>query len=65
MASVIAQLIPLLVLAPIIIYAIAPTQSTKALTATQNWLERHNRVIVIVVSSIFGAFFFCGRALPA
>ena len=46
-----------LVLAPIIVYAVAPSQSAKTLDATQSWLERHNRVIVIVVSSIFGAFF--------
>jgi hypothetical protein len=46
-----------LVLAPIIVSAMAPTQSAKMLDATQGWLERNNRVIVIAASSIFGAWF--------
>ena len=46
-----------LVLAPILVCAIAPTQSAKMLDATQGWLERNNRVIVIAASSIFGAWF--------
>ena len=46
-----------LVLAPIVVYAVAPTQSAKTLGAAQGWLERHNRVIVIVISLIFGLWF--------
>ena len=46
-----------LVLAPIIVSAMAPTLSAKMLDATQGWLERNNRVIVIATSSIFGAWF--------
>ena len=46
-----------LVLAPIIVYAVAPTQSAKSLDAAQGWLERHNRVIVIAISLIFGLLF--------
>jgi len=46
-----------LVLAPIIVSAMAPTLSAKMLDATQGWLERNNRVIVIAASSIFGAWF--------
>jgi hypothetical protein len=46
-----------LVLAPIIVYAVAPTQSAKLLDAAQGWLERNNRAITIVVSSIFGVWF--------
>jgi hypothetical protein len=46
-----------LVLAPIIVSAVAPTQSTRLLGAAQGWLERHNRVIAIAVSSIFGVWF--------
>lgn len=46
-----------LVLAPIMAYAVAPGRSAKVLAAVQGWLERHNRVIVIVVSLGFGALF--------
>jgi len=46
-----------LVLAPILVSAAAPTQSAKLLDAAQSWLERHNRVIVIAVSLIFGLWF--------
>jgi hypothetical protein len=46
-----------LVLAPIIVSAVAPTQSARWLDAMQGWLERNNRVIVIAVSSIFGLWF--------
>ena len=46
-----------LVLAPIIVYAVVPTQSAKTLDAAQGWLERHNRVIVIAISLIFGLLF--------
>jgi uncharacterized membrane protein YidH (DUF202 family) len=47
----------ILVLPPIIAFAIAPQQSAAPLHAARNWLQRHNRVIVIVVSLVFGAFF--------
>jgi hypothetical protein len=46
-----------LVLAPIVVYAVAPTQSAKTLDAAQGWLERHNRAIVIAISLIFGLLF--------
>jgi hypothetical protein len=46
-----------LVLTPIIVYAIALTQSAKTLDATQGWLKRHNRMIVIAISLIFGLLF--------
>jgi hypothetical protein len=46
-----------LVLTPIVVYAVAPTQSAKTLDAAQGWLERHNRVIVIAISLIFGLLF--------
>jgi len=46
-----------LVLAPVLISAVAPTQSTKLLDAIHGWLERNNRAIVIAASSIFGVWF--------
>jgi hypothetical protein len=46
-----------LVLVPILVYAVAPHQTAKPLKATQAWLERHNRQIVIVMSLIVGAWF--------
>ncbi len=46
-----------LVLAPIIAYWVAPTQSARGLDAMQGWLERNDRVIVITVSLIFGVWF--------
>jgi len=46
-----------LVLTPIVVYAVAPTQSAKTLDAAQGWLERHNRAIVIAISLIFGLLF--------
>ena len=46
-----------LVLAPIIVSAMAPAQSARMLDASQGWLERNNRVIVIAASSIFGVWF--------
>jgi hypothetical protein len=46
-----------LVLTPIVVYAVAPTQSAKTLDAAQGWLGRHNRVIVIAISLIFGLLF--------
>ena len=46
-----------LVLTPILVCAIAPTQSAKLLDAAQGWLERNNRVLMIAVSLIFGVWF--------
>ena len=46
-----------LVLAPVLVSAVAPAQSTKLLDAIQGWLERNNRAIVIAASSIFGVWF--------
>lgn len=46
-----------LVLPPIIAFALAPEKSARPLTTAQGWLQRHNRVIMIVVSFVFGAWF--------
>jgi hypothetical protein len=46
-----------LVLAPIIVYAVAPARSARTLDAAQSWLGRHNRAIVIAISLIFGLLF--------
>lgn len=46
-----------LVLPPIIAFAVAPQKAAKPLAAAQGWLQRHNRVIMIVVSFVFGAWF--------
>jgi hypothetical protein len=43
-----------LVLIPIVAYAVAPKQAAKPMQAAQAWLARHNRVIAISVSLIFG-----------
>ncbi len=42
---------------PIIAFAVAPEKSARPLAAAQGWLQRHNRVIMIVVSFVFGAWF--------
>ncbi|MCA9981337.1 MAG: GAP family protein [Anaerolineales bacterium] len=42
---------------PIIVFAIAPTQSAKPLQAALSWLERNNNTIVMLVSFIFGLWF--------
>jgi hypothetical protein len=47
----------MLVLPPIIAFAVAPQKAAKPLAAAQGWLQRHNRVIMIVVSFVFGAWF--------
>lgn len=47
----------LLVLIPIVVSAVAPKQSTRFLASTSEWLERNNRMIVVVVSVVFGAYF--------
>ena len=46
-----------LVLLPILGYAVAPQQAARPLKAAETWLERHNRVIVMTVSLIFGVWF--------
>ena len=46
-----------LVLIPIVVYAIAPTRSSKTFETARLWLEQHNRMIMIAVSLIFGLFF--------
>ena len=46
-----------LVLPPILAYAVAPQQAARLLQAAQIWLERHNRVIAITVSLVFGVWF--------
>lgn len=47
----------ILVLVPIGMYAVAPQRAAQPLAATEAWLERHNRVIGMIVSLIFGAWF--------
>lgn len=46
-----------LVLAPVVFYALAPARAGRLLEAAQGWLERNNRVIMIVVSTVFGLWF--------
>ena len=47
-----------LVVLPIVGYAVVPHQAARPLKAAESWLEQHNRVIVIIVSLIFGVWFF-------
>ena len=47
-----------LVLAPLLAFALAPGASAKPLAAIHGWLEQNNRVIMIAVSVIFGLLFF-------
>lgn len=46
-----------LVLLPILAYALVPQRSARPLQAARAWLERYNRPIVIAVSLIFGVYF--------
>jgi hypothetical protein len=46
-----------LVLGAILAYKVAPHRTAKPLEATRDWLERNNRVIVIVMSLTIGAWF--------
>jgi Sap, sulfolipid-1-addressing protein len=46
-----------LVFTPILAFAVAPYRTAKSLQATQAWLERNNRAIVIVMSLVFGVWF--------
>jgi hypothetical protein len=47
----------MLVLPPIVAFAVAPQKAARPLAAAQGWLQRHNRAIMIVVSFVFGAWF--------
>ncbi|TAH53860.1 MAG: hypothetical protein EYC68_02130 [Chloroflexota bacterium] len=60
--SIIAYLIfilgaQFLILVPIVIRAALPRQSAHLLESGSQWLERNNRMLVIVVSVVFGAYF--------
>ncbi len=46
-----------LVLAPIVVFAVAPQQAAGPLQAALGWLERNNRPIAVAVSLIFGLWF--------
>jgi len=46
-----------LLLIPILVRVVLPGQSKAFLDGTSDWLTRHNRVIVIVVSLVFGLLF--------
>lgn len=47
----------ILVFPPMLAFAIAPQRAAAPLRAAQGWLQRHNRVIVVSVSFVFGAVF--------
>jgi hypothetical protein len=47
----------LLVILPVVAYAVAPKQAASKFGAMREWLERNNRVIAIVVSLVFGLLF--------
>jgi hypothetical protein len=47
-----------LVLVPLLAFAVAPGASAKPLAAIHGWLQQNNRVIMIAVSLIFGLLFF-------
>ncbi len=47
----------LLVILPVVAYAVAPKQSASKLDAARQWMERNQRVIMIIVSLVFGAIF--------
>ncbi len=48
----------LLLILPLLIYAISPRQSAAMLGSVTSWLEKYNRPITIGVSLIFGSLFF-------
>jgi hypothetical protein len=61
-SSIIAYLLymisaQLLITLPVLAYLVAPAWAASSLGAAREWLEKHNRVIVIVVSLIFGLLF--------
>jgi hypothetical protein len=47
----------LLALPAVLAIAFAPEKSTAPLNAALSWLQRHNRVIMVVVSLVFGVYF--------
>jgi uncharacterized membrane protein YidH (DUF202 family) len=47
----------MLVLPPILVYAVAPQRADRVLKAAQTWLERHDRTILVSVSLVFGVWF--------
>ena len=47
----------ILVVAPIVVYVVAPGPAGKALDSLQGWLARNDRVILVAVSLIFGLWF--------
>ena len=47
----------ILVLPPILAFAVAPQRAAKPLQSAQTFMESHNRVIVVVVSLVFGIWF--------
>jgi Sap, sulfolipid-1-addressing protein len=47
----------ILVIIPIALYISIPEQSAALLAKAGTWLEEHNRIIVILVSAIFGTYF--------
>jgi len=48
----------LLIVTPLVMYALSPAKADKPLRAAQAWLERHSTTILIVVSLIFGVVLF-------
>lgn len=47
----------ILVIPPILFFALAPQKAAEPLQAAQGWLDRHNRAIVLSVSFVFGLWF--------
>ena len=47
----------LLLILPVVAYAVAPRQAAASLNGARMWLERNQRVIAIIVSLVFGAIF--------
>ena len=45
------------VLLPLLAFAVAPARSAQPLAAAHGWLVRHNRVIAMIVSLVFGLWF--------
>jgi hypothetical protein len=45
------------VLLPLLAFAVAPARSARPLAAAHGWLVRHNRVIVMFASLVFGLWF--------
>jgi Sap-like sulfolipid-1-addressing protein len=46
-----------LMLAPIILAAAAPVRAARLLDSEKGWIERHNRMVTVVVSSALGLWF--------